>query len=112
MDNQKIILYIGSIILLIIGIYTILMGQTSQGMIWIVLSLIFLAISPQLGRPIKAAKTRKIIILICALILLGIGGYMLYLGEFLAGIAWLVAGILGLLISFMLVGDKGVLDPN
>ncbi len=37
---------------------------------------------------------------------------MLYFGDFLAGIAWIVAGILGLLISFMLVGHKGVLDPQ
>jgi hypothetical protein len=37
---------------------------------------------------------------------------MFYYGEFLAGIAWLVAGIMGLLISFMLTGHKGVLDQN
>jgi len=112
MDNQKLILYIGSIILLIIGVYTIFIGQISQGVIWIILAVIFLSVSPQLGHPIKAVKIRKIIILICALILLGIGGYMLYIGEFLAGIAWMVAGVLGVLISLMLVGYKGVLDPN
>ncbi|MDO5835834.1 MAG: hypothetical protein Q4P17_04935 [Methanobacterium sp.] len=112
MDSQKIILYIGSVILLIIGGYTVYTGQTSQGVIWFILGVIFLSISSQLGRPIKAVKVRKMIILLCAIILLGIGVYMLYFGEFLAGIAWIVAGILGLLISFMLVGNKGVLDPQ
>ncbi len=112
MDNQKIILYIGSIILLLIGIYTFYIGQTSQGVIWFILGVIFISVSPQLGRPIKAVETRKKIVLLCAIILLAIGGYMLYIGEFLAGIAWLVAGVLGLLISFMLVGHQGVLDPN
>ncbi len=112
MNNQKTILYIGSAILLIIGAYTVYMGQTSQGVIWFILGVIFLSISPQLGRPIKAVNVRKRIVLLCAIILLGIGAYMLYVGEFLAGIAWAVAGILGLLISFMLVGQKGVLDPQ
>ncbi len=112
MDNQKLILYIGSVLLMIIGIYTFYLGQTSQGVIWIILGVIFLSVSPQLGRPIKAVKIRKIIVLICAIILLGIGGFMLYFGEFLAGIAWIVAGILGVLISLMLVGRDGVLDPK
>jgi len=112
MNSQKTILYIGSAILVIIGVYTVYMGQTSQGVIWFILGVIFLSISSQLGRPIKAVKVRKMIILFCALILLGIGAFMLYFGEFLAGIAWIVAGILGLLISFMLVGHKGVLDPQ
>ena len=112
MNSQKTILYIGSAILVIIGAYTVYMGQTSQGVIWFILGVIFLSISSQLGRPIKAVKVRKMIILLCAIILLGIGVYMLYFGEFLAGIAWIVAGILGLLISFMLVGNKGVLDPQ
>ncbi|AUB55275.1 hypothetical protein DSECCO2_218970 [anaerobic digester metagenome] len=112
MNSQKTILYIGSAILVIIGAYTVYMGQTSQGVIWFILGVIFLSISPQLGRPIKAVKVRKMIILVCAIILLGIGAFMLYFGEFLAGIAWIVAGILGLLISFMLVGHKGVLDPQ
>jgi hypothetical protein len=112
MDSQKIILYIGSIILLIIGIYTFYLGQTSQGVIWFILGVIFISVSPQLGRPIKAVKIRKAIVLVCALILLVIGGYMLYVGEFIAGIAWIVAGALGMLISFMLVGHQGVLDPN
>lgn len=112
MNNQKTILYIGSAILLLIGAYTVYMGQTSQGVIWFILGVIFLSISPQLGRPIKAVKVRKRIVLLCAIILLGIGGYMLFAGEFLAGIAWVIAGILGLLISFMLVGQKGVLDPQ
>lgn len=112
MDNQKLILYIGSIILLIIGIYTVYIGQMSQGVLWFILGVIFISISPQLGRPIRAVKIRKGIILICAIILLGIGVLMFYYGEFLAGIAWLVAGIMGLLISFMLTGHKGVLDQN
>jgi drug/metabolite transporter (DMT)-like permease len=112
MNSQKTILYIGSIILVIIGAYTVYMGQISQGVIWFILGVIFLSISSQLGRPIKAVKVRKMIILLCAIILLGIGAFMLYFGEFLAGIAWIVAGILGLLISFMLVGHKGVLDPQ
>ena len=112
MNSQKTILYIGSAILVIIGAYTVYMGQTSQGVIWFILGVIFLSISSQLGRPIKAVKVRKMIILLCAIILLGIGAFMLYFGEFLAGIAWIVAGILGLLISFMLVGHKGVLDPQ
>jgi hypothetical protein len=112
MDSQKIILYIGSIILLIIGIYTFYLGQTSQGVIWFILGVIFISVSPQLGRPIKALKIRKGIVLVCALILLVIGGYTLYVGEFIAGIAWIVAGALGMLISFMLVGHQGVLDPN
>ncbi|BDZ70093.1 hypothetical protein [Methanobacterium petrolearium] len=112
MDNRKLILYIGSILLLIIGIYTVYIGQLSQGVVWFVLGIIFLSVSPQLGRPIKAVKIRKTIILLCAIILLGIGGFMLYAGDLLAGIAWIVAGILGLLISFMLVGHQGVLDPN
>ncbi|AUB57746.1 MULTISPECIES: hypothetical protein [Methanobacterium] len=112
MNSQKTILYIGSAILVIIGAYTVYMGQTSQGVIWFILGVIFLSISSQLGRPIKAVKVRKMIILVCAIILLGIGAFMLYFGEFLAGIAWIVAGILGLLISFMLVGHKGVLDPQ
>jgi hypothetical protein len=112
MNNQKIILYIGSAILLIIGTYTVYIGQMSQGVIWFILGVIFLSISPQLGRPIKAVKVRKWIVSACAIILLGIGAYMFYVGEFLAGIAWAVAGILGLLISFMLVGHKGVLDPQ
>ncbi|HII84006.1 MAG TPA: hypothetical protein HA271_04010 [Methanobacterium subterraneum] len=112
MNSQKTILYIGSAILVIIGAYTVYMGQTSQGVIWFILGVIFLSISPQLGRPIKAVKVRKMIILVCAIILLGIGAFMLYFGEFLTGIAWIVAGILGLLISFMLVGHKGVLDPQ
>jgi hypothetical protein len=112
MNSQKTILYIGSAILVIIGAYTVYMGQTSQGVIWFILGVIFLSISSQLGRPIKAVKVRKMIILLCAIILLGIGAFMLYFGEFMAGIAWIVAGILGLLISFMLVGHKGVLDPN
>jgi threonine/homoserine/homoserine lactone efflux protein len=112
MDNQKIILYIGSVLLLIIGIYAFFIGQTSQGVVWFVLGVIFLSVSPQLGRPIKAVKIRKTIVLICAIILLGIGGYTLYVGEILAGIAWIVAGMLGVLISFMLIGHQGVLDPN
>ena len=112
MNSQKTILYIGSAILVIIGAYTVYMGQTSQGVIWFILGVIFLSISSQLGRPIKAVKVRKMIILLCAIILLGIGAFMLYFGEFMAGIAWIVAGILGLLISFMLVGHKGVLDPQ
>jgi len=112
MNIQKAILYIGSVILLIIGAYTFYMGQTSQGVIWFVLGVIFLSISPQLGRPIKAVKMRKIIIILCAIILLGIGGYTLYLGEFLAGAAWIIAGIMSLLISFMLVGKNAVLDPQ
>jgi len=112
MNSQKTILFIGSAILVIIGAYTVYMGQTSQGVIWFILGVIFLSISSQLGRPIKAVKVRKMIILLCAIILLGIGAFMLYFGEFMAGIAWIVAGILGLLISFMLVGHKGVLDPQ
>lgn len=112
MDNKKVILYIGSVILLIIGIYTFFLGQTSQGVIWFILGVIFLSVSPQLGRPIKAIKIRRAIILVCAIILVAIGGYMLYVGEFLAGIAWIVAGALGTLISFMLVGQQGVLDPH
>ncbi|OPX59169.1 MAG: hypothetical protein A4E25_01329 [Methanobacterium sp. PtaB.Bin024] len=112
MDNRKIILYIGSILLLIIGIYTVYIGQLSQGVVWFVLGIIFLSVSPQLGRPIKAVKIRKTIILLCAIILLGIGGFVLYTGDLLAGIAWIVAGVLGLLISLMLGTEKGVLDPN
>ncbi|NYB52683.1 MAG: hypothetical protein HVN35_09020 [Methanobacteriaceae archaeon] len=111
MDNQKIILYTGSIILLLIGIYSLYMGQTSQAVTWITLGVIFLSVSPQLGKPIKAVKIRKTIILVCAVILLGIGGYMLYEGDFLAGIAWIVAGCLGMLISSMM-GHQGVLDPH
>ncbi len=112
MNTQKIILYIGSAILLIIGAYTFYMGQTSQGVIWFILGVIFISISPQLGRPIKAVKVRKIIVLLCAVILLGIGAYTFFVGELLAGIAWGVAGIMSLLISFMLVGQKGALDPQ
>ena len=112
MDNQKLILYIGSILLLVIGIYSVYIDQLSQGMVWFILGIIFLSVSPQLGRPIKAVKIRKTIVLICAIILLGIGGAMLYFGDFLAGIAWIVAGILGILISFMLIGHQGVLDPS
>jgi hypothetical protein len=33
MDNRKLILYIGSILLLIIGIYTVYIGQLSQGVV-------------------------------------------------------------------------------
>jgi len=112
MNIQKAILYIGSVILLIIGAYTFYMGQTSQGVIWFVLGVIFLSISPQLGRPIKAIKMRKIIVILCALILIGIGGYTLYVGEFLAGAAWIIAGFMSLLISFMLVGKNAFLDPQ
>ncbi len=35
---------------------------------------------------------------------MGIGGVTLYYGDFLAGVAWFIAGILGIFVSFMLVG--------
>lgn len=108
MDNQKLILYIGSVFLLIIGIYTLYIGQVSQGVTWFILGIIFLSVSTQVGIPIRAVKVRKIIILICAIILLGIGGAMLYYGDLLAGLAWLIAGILGILVSLMLVGPETV----
>ncbi|CDG66093.1 MAG: hypothetical protein PWQ15_1887 [Methanobacterium sp.] len=110
MNYQKIILYLGSIILMIIGAYTVYVGQVSQGMIWVILGVIFLAISPQLGRPIKAVKVRKTIILICAIILLGIGAYTLYTADLITGVAWLISGLMGLLISFSLVGKNEVLE--
>lgn len=104
MNTQKLILYIGSVILLIIGIYSLYIGQTSQGIIWFILGVIFLSVSPQMGRPIKAVRVRKIIILICALFLLVIGGYMLLVSQFMEGIAWIIAGILGIYISRVLKG--------
>jgi len=110
MKHQKIILYLGSLVLLIIGAYNVYMGQMSQGIIWIILGVIFLSISPQLGRPIKAVKVRKSIILLCALVLLGIGAYTLYTADLMAGIAWLIAGLMGVLISLMLVGKNEILE--
>lgn len=106
MDNQKLILYIGSVFLLIIGIYTLYIGQVSQGVTWFILAILFLSISTQMGIPIKAVKMRKIIISICGILLLGIGALTLYFGDLLAGAAWLIAGILGIFVSLMLVGYK------
>ncbi len=110
MNHQKIILYVGSVVLLIIGAYNVYMGQMSQGIIWIILGVIFLSISPQLGRPLTAVKVRKMMTLLCALILLGIGAYTLYMADLMAGIAWLIAGVMGILISLMLVGKTEVLE--
>lgn len=106
MDNQKLILYIGSVFLLVIGIYTLYIGQVSQGVTWFILAILFLSISTQMGIPIKAVKMRKIIISICGILLLGIGALTLYFGDLLAGTAWLIAGILGIFVSLMLVGYK------
>ena len=106
MDNQKLILYIGSVFLLLIGIYTLYIGHVSQGVTWFILAIMFLSISTQMGIPIKAVKMRKIIISICGILLLGIGALTLYFGDLLAGTAWLIAGILGIFVSLMLVGYK------
>ncbi len=104
MNNQKLIIYIGSAFLLIIGLYTLYIGQVSQGVTWFILAILFLSISTQIGIPIRAVKLRKIIIIICSISLMGIGGVTLYYGDFLAGVAWFIAGILGIFVSFMLVG--------
>jgi branched-subunit amino acid ABC-type transport system permease component len=106
MDNQKIILYIGSVFLLIIGFYTLYIGQLSQAVTWFILAILFLSISTQMGIPIRAVKMRKIIISICGIILLGIGAITLYFGDLLTGVAWLIAGMLGIFVSLMLVGYK------
>ncbi len=106
MDNQKLILYIGSVFLLLIGIYTLYIGHVSQGVTWFILAIMFLSISTQMGIPIKAVKLRKIIISICGIILLIIGALTLYFGDLVAGVAWLIAGILGIFVSLMLVGHN------
>ncbi len=110
MNHKKITLYLGSVVLLIIGAYNAYKGQISQGLIWIILGVIFLSTTPQLGHPIKAVKVRKGIILLCALILLGIGANTLLTTDLIAGIAWLIAGLMGILISIMLVGKNEVLE--
>jgi hypothetical protein len=108
MNNHKLIIYVGSAFLLILGLYTLYIGEISQGITWFILAILFLSISTQMGIPIRAVKLRKIIILICAIILLGIGGVTLYSGDFLAGVAWFIAGILGIFVSFMLVGHEAI----
>jgi hypothetical protein len=112
MNYSKLVLYVGSIILLIIGIYTIFTGETSPGIVWVLLGVIFFSVSLQIGQPIKGIRIRRRVILVCAIFLLLIGVYVLYLGQILPGIVWIVSGILGLLITSMLKEKKLILDPQ
>lgn len=104
MELQKAIIYLGVLILLALGIYSSLTGLASQGLLWILIGIFFFATYKQAGRPLKAVKPRKIIVMVCAFILLVLGGYSLYQGQVLSAMAWVVASVLGFMISFMLKG--------
>jgi hypothetical protein len=106
MDLKELIIYAGVAFLLVMGIYSALTGLFSQGLIWIIIALFFLAIFKQLGRPIKGFKQRKIIIIVCGLALFALGLYSLYQGLMLPGVSWMVAGILAFFIAFMLKGQN------
>jgi len=106
MDPKEPIIYAGVAFLLIMGIYSAITGLFSQGLTWFIIAIFFLAIFRQLGKPIKGFKQRKIIIMVCSLALFGLGLYTLFQGMILSGISWLVAGILALLIAFMLKGPQ------
>lgn len=104
MELQKAIIYLGVVILLAMGIYSSLIGLASQGLLWILIGIFFFTIYKQAGKPLKAVKARKIIVKVCAFILLVLGGYSLYQGQVLSATAWVVASVLGFIISFMLKG--------
>jgi len=106
MDPKELIIYAGVAFLLIMGIYSAFTGLFSQGLTWVIIAIFFLAILKQLGKPIKGYKQRKIIIMVCALALFGLGLYTLLQGLILSGASWLVAGVLALLITFMLKGPQ------
>lgn len=104
MDLKELIIYAGVAFLLFMGIYSAITGSFSIGITWIIVAIFFLAIFKQLGRPMKGFRLRKIIIMVCALALFALGFYSFFQGMILAGISWVVAGILALLIAFMIKG--------
>ncbi|HMK53607.1 MAG TPA: hypothetical protein VK444_02400 [Methanobacteriaceae archaeon] len=104
MDLEKMIIYCGVVLLLVMGIYNVLTGLASEGLLWILISVFFFAIYKQAGKPLKSVKARKLIVMIGAFVLIALGVYSLYQGQILSAAAWGIAGILGLIISSMLKG--------
>ncbi|WJI09529.1 hypothetical protein FGU46_05180 [Methanobacterium sp. CWC-01] len=104
MEPKETIIYAGVAFLLIMGIYSAITGLFSMGITWIIIAIFFLAIFKQLGRPVKGFKLRKIIILGCSLALFALGLYNFFQGLILSGVSWVVAGILALLMAFMVKG--------
>jgi len=106
MNIREVIVYAGASILLIFGVYNLLSGNASYGMLWIILGVFFLAITQPIKKPMKAAKARKIIIILCAIILLALGVYSIYIYQIYPGIAWIIAGIIGIFVGTMINGNK------
>jgi uncharacterized membrane protein len=102
MNFREVIVYAGASILLIFGVYNLISGNASYGLLWIILGIFFLAITQSIKKPMKAAKTRKIIIILCAIILLALGGYSIYIDKIYPGFAWIIAGIIGIFIGTMI----------
>jgi hypothetical protein len=108
MDIREVIVYAGASILLIFGIYNFFSGNTSYGFLWIILGIFFLAIIQPIKKPMKAAKVRKIIILFCGVLLLILGGYNIYIYQIYPGIAWIIAGIIGIFVGTMIKSPEDI----
>jgi hypothetical protein len=111
MDPKEPIIYAGVAFLLIMGIYSAITGLFSMGLTWIIIAIFFLAIFKQLRRPIKGFKQRKLVIMVCAVALFGLGLYTLFQGQLLSGISWLVAGILAIIAATMIKGPQDFNQP-
>jgi hypothetical protein len=105
---REVLVYCGASILLIFGIYNFFSGSASYGLLWIILGIFFLAITQSIKKPMKAAKLRKIIILLCAIILLVLGGYSIYVYQIYPGIAWIIAGIIGIFVGTMIKSPEDI----
>jgi hypothetical protein len=105
---RELIVYGGASILLIFGVYNFLSGNASYGLLWIILGIFFLAITQPIKKPMKAAKVRKIIIFLCAIILLVLGGYSIYVNQIYPGIAWMIAGIIGIFVGTMIKSPEDI----
>jgi hypothetical protein len=104
MDLKELIIYAGVAFLLAMAAYSVITGQFSLGVTWMIIAIFFLAIFKQLGRPIKGFKQRKIIIMACSLALFALALYNLFQGLILSGFAWIVAGVMALLMALKIKG--------
>lgn len=112
MNIREVALYSGAFILLIFGAYNVFTGNQSYGVLWIILGIFFLVLSQPVKQPMGAAKIRKIIIMICGIFLLVLGGYSIYMSEIYPGIAWIISGLIGLLVATMIKGPEKKVPEN
>jgi hypothetical protein len=108
MNIREVIVYAGASILLIFGVYNLFSGNASYGLLWFIIGVFFLAITQPIKKPMKAAKVRKIIIFICAIILLVLGIYSIVLYQIYPGIAWIIAGIIGIFVATLIKTPEDV----